>query len=146
MTDLTPNVDPRAVLAARLATVEARLEAACRRAGRTRSDVTLVAVTKTVGVEVAALLPELGVRDLGENRPQELWHKAAILAPPHPTLSPLGGERRVRGVRWNLIGPLQRNKVDRTVPLVSLIHSVHSARLLHELATTKAHGPLPLLL
>jgi pyridoxal phosphate enzyme (YggS family) len=123
--------DPRSVLAARLAAVEARLEAACRRAGRQRSDVTLVAVTKTVGPDVAALLPDLGVRDLGENRPQELWHKAALLPD---------------GVRWHLIGHLQRNKVERTVPLVCLIHSVDSVRLWQELETTKGTGPLPVLL
>ena len=42
-------------------------------------EVTLVAVTKTVPLEVAALLPRLGVTNLGESRPQELWHKAAAL-------------------------------------------------------------------
>jgi pyridoxal phosphate enzyme (YggS family) len=77
--------------------------------------VTLVAVTKTVSPETAALLPGLGVRDLGENRPQELWRKAAALP---------------EGVRWHLIGHLQRNKVARTLPLVSWIHSVDSVRLL----------------
>ena len=94
--------------------VEERIVAACARAGRQRSEVTMVAVTKSVSVEVAALLPELGVCDLGESRPQELWRKAALVA----------------GVRWHLIGHLQRNKLDRTLPLVRLIHSVDSVRLL----------------
>jgi pyridoxal phosphate enzyme (YggS family) len=98
----------------RLDAVEERIQAACARAGRARDEVRLVAVTKTVAPEVAALLPEMGVLDLGESRPQELWHKAALSAP----------------VRWHLVGHLQRNKVERTLPLVHLIHSADSARLL----------------
>ncbi len=110
-----PDASPIAILAERLAAVEERLRAACGRAGRKRADVTLVAVTKTVSPEIAALLHGLGVPDLAENRPQELWHKAAELP---------------ASVRWHLIGHLQRNKVERTLPLVCLIHSVDSIRLL----------------
>src|SRR5213079_2786529 len=95
-------------LQARVDEVEGRLRAACRRAGRSRAEVTLVAVTKSVSTEVAACLHGLGVADLGESRPQELWHKAAVL----PT-----------SVRWHLVGHLQRNKVERTLPLVDMIHS-----------------------
>jgi pyridoxal phosphate enzyme (YggS family) len=103
----------------RLTDVERRIAAACARAGRPRSEVTLVAVTKTVGVELAGLLPALGVSDLGENRPQELWRKAAALP---------------ADVRWHLIGHLQRNKVERTLPLVHRIHSADSVRLLDAIA------------
>ena len=102
-------------LAERLAAVEARISAACARAGRPRGGVTLVAVTKAASVEAAAALAALGVRDLGESRPQELWRKAAALP---------------AGVRWHLVGHLQRNKIERTLPLVHLIHSVDSVRLL----------------
>lgn len=108
----------RRIVADRLAAVEDRIDRACRRAGRSRSEVTLVAVTKTVSVQVADLLPSLDLLDLGENRPQELWRKAPALP---------------RSVRWHLIGHLQRNKVERTVPLVHLIHSVDSLRLLEAL-------------
>lgn len=120
------------MLAERLAIVEERLRAACRRAGRERSEVTLVAVTKTVAAEVAALLPGLGVQDLGESRPQELWRKAAV----------------VPGVRWHLVGHLQRNKIERTLPLLSRIHSVDSLRLLDALeeACRQASRTLPALL
>src|SRR5689334_9990226 len=107
--------DQQCILADRLAAVEDRLERACRRAGRSRSEVTLVAVTKTASIAVADLLPPLGLLDLGESRPQELWRKAPALP---------------RTVRWHLIGHLQRNKIERTVPLVRLIHSVDSLRLL----------------
>ena len=64
------------------------------------------------------MLAEIGLLDLGENRPQELWHKAAAL----PT-----------SVRWHLIGHLQRNKVERTLPLAHLLHAVDSVRLLEAL-------------
>jgi pyridoxal phosphate enzyme (YggS family) len=126
---------PAETLADRLSTVEHRLQAACERSGRSRGDVTLVAVTKTVPLEIAALLPGLGVRDLGENRPQELWRKAAALP----------------DVRWHLIGHLQRNKVERTLPLVHCVHSVDSLRLLQALEAACASGltqgrPLPVLL
>jgi pyridoxal phosphate enzyme (YggS family) len=107
--------DLKTCLRQRLARVEERIQAACVCAGRPRSAVTLVAVTKTVSAAVAALLPELEVLDLGESRPQELWNKAPIL----PTT-----------VRWHLVGHLQRNKIERTVPLVHLVHSVDSLRLL----------------
>jgi len=93
----------------------------------------LVAVTKTVSAEVAAVLPELGVLDLGESRPQELWHKAAILP---------------KTVRWHLIGHLQRNKIEDTILLVDLIHAVDSLRLLMALEkeATKRQQILPILL
>jgi len=108
----------RDLLADRLARLEERIQGACARAGRRRDSVTLVAVTKTVGPTVATVLTELGVLDLGESRPQELWKKHKFLPP---------------AVRWHLVGHLQRNKVDRTLPLVHMIHSVDSARLLEAL-------------
>lgn len=95
--------------------VESRIAAACVRAGRTRSDVTLIAVTKSVSADVAGILFDLGVRDFGESRPQSLWAKAADLP---------------SDIRWHQIGHLQRNKLDRTLPLVALTHSVDSLRLL----------------
>jgi pyridoxal phosphate enzyme (YggS family) len=109
------DADLRTLLADRVAAVRGRIAAACARAGRDPAEVTLVAVTKTVSPRVAAVMPELGVSDLGENRPQELWRKAEALKP--------------LPVRWHLIGHLQRNKVERTLPLVHLIHSIDSVRL-----------------
>jgi len=117
----------RAALASRLAAVGERLERALRRAGRERGTVTLVAVTKTVPADVAALLPELGVNDLGESRPQELRRKAAVLP----------------SARWHLIGHLQRNKVRETVPLVARVHSVDSLRLLAALEDEAARSQTP---
>ncbi|MCS7020786.1 MAG: YggS family pyridoxal phosphate-dependent enzyme [Gemmataceae bacterium] len=101
----------------RLQEVRQRIAQAAGRSGRSPDDVTIVAVTKTVSTATAAVLPTLGVLDLGENRPQELWKKAPALPQ----------------VRWHLIGHLQRNKIERTVPLTTLIHSVDSLRLLNAL-------------
>jgi hypothetical protein len=98
--------------------VEARIVSACARANRSRDSVRLVAVTKSVSPQIAGLLPQLGIADLGENRPQELWRKADLIA----------------GVRWHMIGHLQRNKIERTLPLVHRIHSVDSVRLLEALS------------
>jgi len=112
LTDVAKPV--RDILAKNFQRIQERTTAACHRASRARSEVILVAVTKTVSPEVAASLVELGVIDLGESRPQELWKKAAA----------------INGVRWHLIGHLQRNKIDQTLPQVHLIHSIDSLRLL----------------
>jgi pyridoxal phosphate enzyme (YggS family) len=82
---------------------------------------------------VAALLPELGYSDLGENRPQELWRKAAAMP---------------SGVRWHLIGHLQRNKVERTLPLVDSLDSVDRWPLLETLedVARRRGKPVPALL
>ena len=122
----------RAVLGGRLAGVRARIAEACVRACRDPAGVTLVAVTKTVSPRVAAVVAELGLLDLGESRPQELWKKAAA----------------VPGVRWHLTGHLQRNKIDRTLPLVTLVHSVDSVRVLEAIAAfgRKQQSPVPVLL
>ena len=121
------------VLAKRLETVEKRIEAACRRAGRSRSEVTLVAITKTVSAKIAAILPSLGVLDLGESRPQELWRKAAYLTKVGARANYLGLPSVAPSVRWHQVGHLQRNKVETILPLVHLIHSVDSVRLLNAL-------------
>jgi PLP dependent protein len=118
------DAELRQRLADNLAAVECHIAAACGRAGRRRDSVTLIGVTKYVSVGVAATLHELGLRDLGESRPQELWKKAVALPDT---------------VRWHLIGHLQRNKIVKTLPLVSLIHSVDSLRLLEALEKEAAN-------
>ncbi len=117
------NEQTRKVLLERLNSVRARITAACRRVGRDPNEVTLVAVTKTVSEAVASLLPELGVLDLGESRPQELWRKTAILP---------------ANICWHMIGHLQRNKVERTLPVAQMIHAVDSLRLLEALESEAA--------
>lgn len=101
-------------LAENVDAVLSRIRAACGRVGRDPKDVSLVAVTKYASFEAIAALYELGLRDFGENRPQALLARAEAM----PT-----------DVRWHLIGPLQSNKVRRTLPRVALLHSLDRCSL-----------------
>ena len=112
----------RRQVAANLAAVRARLDAACRRAGRDPAEVTLVAVTKTRPAEDVLHLAALGVRDIGENRDQEAAPKADAVRS--------AGER----VRWHFVGHLQRNKCGSVVRYADMVHSVDSVRLVDALA------------
>jgi hypothetical protein len=84
--------------------------------GRKAEDIKLIAVTKSVDLPAIRALMACGCRELAESRPQALWEKAAATS--------------TSDVRWHLVGHLQRNKVRRTIPLVKLIHSVDSRRLI----------------
>ena len=99
--------------------IRERVEAACRRAGRHPSEVSLIAVTKTWGPEVVLAAREAGLRDFGENYAQELARKAEAL--------------RDAGIRWHFIGALQTNKVKGIVSLLSSVHSVDRPSLVLEL-------------
>lgn len=94
--------------------VEAKIQAACDRAGRKREDVTLIAVSKTKPVEMLQEAYDLGNRIFGENKVQEIIDK-------YPALPD--------DISWHMIGHLQRNKVKYIVDKVELIHSVDSFRL-----------------
>jgi pyridoxal phosphate enzyme (YggS family) len=109
-------------IAANVAAVRDRIAVACRRAGRVPESVRLVAVTKYVSADVTQLVLETGVTDLAESRPQSLWAKAEALAAARPQ------------PRWHLVGHLQRNKVHRTLPVLAMLHTLDSARLLEALA------------
>ncbi|HEX5472388.1 MAG TPA: YggS family pyridoxal phosphate-dependent enzyme [Lacipirellulaceae bacterium] len=114
-----------------------RIARSAETAGRKADEITLVGVTKYVGAQQAAELAAAGCTDLGESRPQELWHKAGEVASATRSFTP----RPM--IRWHLIGHLQRNKVARTLPLVSLIHSVDSQRLLAAINDAASTLPLP---
>ena len=101
-----------------LAAVRDRVADACRQAGRPPESVRLVGVTKYVSADLTRLLLEAGCVDVAESRPQSLWDKAVVLTAHDPA------------PRWHLIGHLQRNKIRRTLPLLSLLHSLDSLRLL----------------
>jgi len=121
MACMSPSQPPPAErIRQNLAQVRERVAAATRRAGREANEVTLVGVTKYVEPPVARLLVEAGLTQLAESRPQELWNKATALAD--------------LNITWHLIGHLQRNKVRRTLPLVTCIHSADSLRLLEEIS------------
>jgi pyridoxal phosphate enzyme (YggS family) len=122
-------------IAENLHQVQARIAAAAARSGRQSSAIRLVGVTKYVGAEETQALVAAGCLDLGESRPQELWRKATELSD--------------QPVRWHMIGHLQRNKLARTLPLVSLIHSGDSLRLLeaiHADIISRSAAPSPVLL
>ncbi len=108
--------DPVTILAENLGAIRQRIAGAAARSGRDATDVRLVAITKYISADILPALVQAGATDLGESRPQELWSKAAALDAPD--------------VHWHLVGHLQRNKIRRTLPLVDLIHSVDSPRLL----------------
>lgn len=103
-------------IAAALATVRASIEAACVRAKRDPSSVKLVAVSKLHPASSIRAAYDAGQRDFGENYVQELVAKHAELA-------------SFEGVRWHVIGHLQRNKSRDVVSRAALVHTVDSARL-----------------
>jgi PLP dependent protein len=118
--------DRKAQLAAGLARVEARIDAACAAAGRDRSEVTLIVVTKTYPASDVTFLAELGVRQVAENRDQEAAAKAAATAG--------------SGLSWHFVGQLQTNKARSVVGYADHVHSVDRLRLVDALsgAATRA--------
>ena len=105
---------------ANLREVRERIAQAARRSGRSADAVRLVAVTKTVPTDTIRVLLEEGQADIGENQAQQLRDRARELAG--------------LGVRWHMIGHLQRNKVKYVVPACAMIHSVDSLRLAEEIS------------
>ena len=102
---------------ANLEEVNRRITEAAKKSGRERSDITLVAVTKTHPTEMMNTAIECGATDIGENKPQEVRDKFADVLP----------------VKWHLIGHLQTNKIKYIIDKVCLIHSVDSIHLMDEI-------------
>ena len=109
-----------------VAAVEERIARACARSGRTRGEVTLVAVSKTFPASFIDEAIEAGITEVGENRVQEAREKKPL----------------VRGAaRWHLIGHLQTNKARDAVRLFDVIQAVDSLDLAEKLArAAEAHG------
>lgn len=103
--------------------VEAKIEAACKRAGRDRSEVTLIAVSKTKPVEMLEEAYGIGIREFGENKVQEMMDKYEVMP---------------KDIHWHMIGHLQRNKVKYLMGKAALIHSVDSLRLAEEISAQSA--------
>jgi hypothetical protein len=149
----------RGELAASLAAVRGRIDAACAAAGRDPDEVTLIAITKTFPASDVELLASLGVRDVGENKDQEARAKAeavrgdavrgdavradevrgdaggAAAGRPEPGRAPL---------RWHFVGQLQRNKVRSVARYADVVHSVDRVRLAGALGAAVADRPEPL--
>jgi pyridoxal phosphate enzyme (YggS family) len=105
----------------RLSGVRARIAAACERAGRDPETVALVAVSKTQDASAVRAAYDAGQRTFGENYVQELCSKARALS-------------ALEGLRWHLIGHLQRNKSREVAGVVSCVETVDSTRLADALA------------
>jgi hypothetical protein len=118
--------------------VRDRVQEACDKARRRPSDVTIVAVTKEVEIDIIRQALEMGLTDLGESRGQQLNQRAAMLHEFVTRRQRLGGttERPGPRPRWHMIGHLQRNKVKLILPWVEVIHSVDSLRLAEEIEKT----------
>lgn len=94
--------------------VEEKIRQACLRSGRDPKEVTLIAVSKTKPVSMIEEAYAQGIRNFGENKPQELKEKDMILPD---------------DIYWHMIGHLQRNKIKYVLERAKLIHSVDSVRL-----------------
>ncbi|MCL2330356.1 MAG: YggS family pyridoxal phosphate-dependent enzyme, partial [Phycisphaerae bacterium] len=127
-----------------------RIAAACQRCGRKPEEVQLIAVTKTVEIDVVRTLVETGLMDFGESRAQELIRRAGMIRE-HL------GRRRVMDrnrepvpadPRWHMVGHVQRNKVRAMLPWVDVVHSLDSLRLAEEISeeAVKTHRTVPVLM
>ena len=94
--------------------VEEHIQEACRASGRSRDEVTLIAVSKTKPVSMLMEAYDSGIRVFGENKVQELCDKY---------------EEIPKDIQWHMIGHLQTNKVKYIVDKVAMIHSVDSVHL-----------------
>jgi PLP dependent protein len=101
-----------------LSVVERNIQEACKRAGRKREEVTLIAVSKTKPVSMIEEAMEEGVLNFGENKVQELVSKYDQLP---------------KNLKWHMIGHLQTNKVKYIIDKVILIHSVDSLKLAEQI-------------
>lgn len=141
------------LLKARYQTVRDRIAAAAQKAGR-RDEIVLVAVTKFAEPEQIRQLIDLGHRDFGENKVQQLLQRTAVIEEyakrlkvlssttrkgaqptlfgPSPGATHASASHNLDQVRWHMIGHLQRNKVRKIIDMVRLIHSVDSLRLAEE--------------
>ncbi|MBV9075475.1 MAG: YggS family pyridoxal phosphate-dependent enzyme [Acidobacteria bacterium] len=121
-------------VAANIARIRDRITAAAARAGRSSSDITLMAVTKTQPAARILEAYRAGIRSFGENRVQEFQTKSAEL-------------EHLQDASFTLIGQLQSNKVNKAIELFSAIYSVDSLRLAERLNAALERGnrpPLPI--
>lgn len=121
-------------LASNLTHVRSAMAEAARKAERTAEEITLVAVSKTVALELVQMAYNLGVRNFGENRVQDALPKIAEFHPPE--------------LRWHMIGHLQSNKANKVIGPFACVQSVDSLHLAQSLNRHAGeHGiQLPILL
>jgi pyridoxal phosphate enzyme (YggS family) len=126
MADAASSIAPaQSSIADNLASVRARVAAACRDTNRREGSVCLIAVSKTVGVERILQAIEAGQRVFGENRVQELMAKWPAL------------RERQAGLELHLIGALQSNKVREAMAHADVIHSLDRPKLAEAIAAER---------
>ncbi len=118
--NITETVDYRPRLARSLPVLQARIGAAAEAAGRAPADVRLVAVTKSHPVAALEAALEAGLRDLGENRVEELERKIGVMGR--------------KAATWHMIGHVQSRKAGKAAALADLVHSVDSMKLAERIA------------
>ena len=113
--------------------VEEKIQKACLRSGRDPKEVTLIAVSKTKPVSMIEEVYTEGIRDFGENKPQELKETYDLMP---------------KDINWHMIGHLQRNKIKYVVDRACMIHSIDSIRLAQavEEEAAKREKVIPVLL
>ena len=105
--------------------IKYRIDCAAKKSGRCGDDINLIAVSKTVDIPLIQEAVDYGLKDCGENRPQEIRDKSKI----------------IQNVNWHQIGQLQSNKIKYVAGKTKLIHSVDSLKLMEEIEKyCKVHG------
>lgn len=108
-------------IAANIADVREKIASAAARANRSADEITLVAVSKTMPIELIQAAIAAGLMDFGENRVEEAESKIALLKSPKPP-------------RWHMIGHVQSRKVKNIVPLFDVLHSVERLKIAQKLS------------
>ena len=98
--------------------IRERIDVCAKKSGKTISDITIVAVSKTVSADAVEQAVKAGFSDFGENRVQEFLKKREVIGD---------------SVNWHIIGPLQRNKVKYILNGVYLLHSLDRLSLAAEI-------------
>lgn len=121
----------QAIVARSVAEVRQRVGEACARVGRGTGGVTVVGVSKFQPLERVEALRACGVRDLGENRAQDLAHRVDELDAPE-------------GVTWHFLGPLQRNKTRVVAELADVFHALDRLEVAERLSAQRPEAMAPL--
>jgi pyridoxal phosphate enzyme (YggS family) len=118
---------------ANIGEVQRRIVRACERSHRVPGEITLVVVTKEVGISAIRAAFDCGMRNFGENRVQEAEDKIGQLSELKPE------------VTWHMVGHLQSNKARTAIELFDIIHSVDSIKLA-EILSRRLEKAFPVLL
>ena len=121
MNRLQTTTEVSDILATNLQEVRGRIERACERAQRDPSEVTLVAITKTLSSARIRAAYQAGLRDFGENRLEEASEKLPLLRQELPAAC------------WHMVGHVQSRKAVSVPPLFDYLHSLDSLKLARRL-------------